>query len=79
MATRRTVGFWLMRLSTPMGDHLDRAVRRLARVAAARTTSIANFNDAVRDAYRIGVTQDRIAEVVGLTQARVSQIVNEQP
>ncbi len=79
MATHRTVGFWLMRLSTPMGDHLDRAVRRLARVTAARTTSTVDFNNAIRDAYRIGVTQDRIAEVVGLTQARVSQIVNEKP
>ena len=53
----------------------DEAVARLRETKAARVVSLANLHQAIRHAYRLGVSQGRIGALVGLTQQRVSQIV----
>ena len=49
---------------------LDRAVRRLARLTAARTTSTVDFNGAIRDAYRgLGPIGSLLIDIEGETAA----------
>ncbi len=53
----------------------DQAVTRLRTATAARTVSLAELHNAIRDAYRLGIPQGRIGALVGLTQPRISQII----
>ncbi len=55
----------------------DRVVQRLRNAATARTVTAGEFNNAVREAYRLGMPQGRIGALVGLTQARISQIISD--
>ena len=52
-------------------------VRRLQNATTARTVTLAELNNAVREAYRLGMPQGRIGALVGLTQQRISQIISE--
>ena len=55
----------------------DKVVKRLKNATIARTVTVAELNNAVREAYRLGMPQGRIGALVGLTQPRISQIISE--
>ena len=54
-----------------------KVVKRLRNATTARTVTLSELNNAVREAYRLGIPQGRIGALVGLTQQRISQIVSE--
>ena len=58
-------------------DRHDKVVKRLRNATTARTVTLSELNNAVREAYRLGMPQGRIGALVGLTQQRVSQIISE--
>ena len=55
----------------------DKVVQRLRNATTARTVTLSELNNAVREAYRLGMPQGRIGALVGLTQPRISQIISE--
>ena len=55
----------------------DKVVKRLKNATTARTVTLSELNNAVREAYRLGIPQGRIGALVGLTQQRISQIISE--
>ncbi len=55
----------------------DKVVRRLRNATIAKTATLAELNNAIREAYRLGMPQGRIGALVGLTQPRISQIISE--
>ncbi len=55
----------------------DKVVQRLRNATTARTVTLSELNNAVREAYRLGMPQGRIGALVGLTQQRISQIISE--
>ena len=58
-------------------DRHAKVVQRLKNATTARTVTLSELNNAVREAYRLGMPQGRIGALVGLTQQRISQIVSE--
>ena len=55
----------------------DKVVRRLQNATTAKSATLAELNNAIREAYRLGMPQGRIGALVGLTQPRISQIISE--
>ena len=55
----------------------SKVVRRLQNAMTAKTATLSELNNAVREAYRLGMPQGRIGALVGLTQQRISQIISE--
>ncbi len=52
-------------------------VKRLRNATTARIVTLSELNNAIREAYRLGMPQGRIGALVGLTQPRISQIISE--
>ncbi len=52
-------------------------VKRLQNATTARIVTLSELNNAIREAYRLGMPQGRIGALVGLTQPRISQIISE--
>ena len=51
--------------------------KRLRNATTARIVTLSELNNAIREAYRLGMPQGRIGALVGLTQPRISQIISE--
>ena len=51
--------------------------KRLQNATTARIVTLSELNNAIREAYRLGMPQGRIGALVGLTQPRISQIISE--
>ncbi len=55
----------------------DKVVKRLQNATTAKSATLSELNNAIREAYRLGMPQGRIGALVGLTQPRISQIISE--